>query len=90
RIAAEWVGLHRGRPTLLAIDSSRRRTAKRAGSGRTRRTVYHWDIGVVYELRISRLPAAPRAWAEWRFVSRTEWKKIKIGRAHRDLLVYAR
>ncbi len=88
RIATDFVGISRSRPRWLGVDSSRRATARSAGSGTRRRRVYHWDLCFLYEVRAERVPRPPRAWAELRFFPSSAWKRIDIGRAHADLLHY--
>lgn len=86
RIARDWAGLPAARPWLLAIDSSRRDTGRSAGSGRSRRKVYHWDVGFIYGLRSERIPAATPWWKELKFFAPADLRKIRIGRAHRDIV----
>jgi ADP-ribose pyrophosphatase YjhB (NUDIX family) len=86
RIARIWLGLPRARPQLVAIDSSSFPTGEWAGYGRTRRRVQHWTLCFLYELRRDRLPRQSPLWEELEFFSKTEARRLKIGRLHRGLL----
>jgi ADP-ribose pyrophosphatase YjhB (NUDIX family) len=86
RIMRDWAGLGAGEPRLLGVDSEIMPTGARAGSGRHRHRANHWALCFVYELRTTRLPRAPRAWAKLRFVPVHELGSIHIGRNHGDLL----
>lgn len=81
RIANEWAGL-KGTPKLVMVQSHLRplRLWNRKLKGN------HWDICFVYELLPKSAPQAKPWWAETRFVSPSETRKMNLGRGHRDIL----
>jgi len=88
RIAKRWGGVTDPHPRLVGIDSCRLPTGLWKGSGRTRRRVYHWAIGFVYELTTLRPRKKDPGWAELRFVPTDQLRSLRIGRGHRDFLKY--
>lgn len=88
RIARTWARLLHASPRLVALDSSRMPSDRRAGRGKSRRMLNHWAIGFVYEVRSDVPPGAAPWWDEMRFFPVQELRKVQIGRAHRDLLRY--
>jgi len=86
RIMGAWAGISAGRPRLIGVESEIMPTGISVGSGKKRRRVNHWALCFVYELRTNRAPKPPRAWAELRFIPMRELRKIRVGRAHGDLL----
>jgi ADP-ribose pyrophosphatase YjhB (NUDIX family) len=81
RIARQWAGLG-GVPKFVTVQSHNRP----AGSLQKDRKGNHWDICFVYELKILRTPQAKPWWSEFRLVSPSEMRKLKIGRGHLDVL----
>lgn len=88
RIARTWAGLYNPHPRLLGIDSCRMPTGQWKGVGRRRRQVYHWAIGFVYGVRLTRAPRVNPGWSELRFIPRAQFHSLRIGREHRDFLKY--
>lgn len=86
RIAREWAGLPRSRPTLVGVTSERMPTGRwrREGARRVRRN--HWAVCFLYELRTQVAPRRARGWAAIRFASPTELGRLRLGRGHSDLL----
>jgi 8-oxo-dGTP pyrophosphatase MutT (NUDIX family) len=86
RVARIWLGWPRAQPQLTAIDSGSFPTGEWAGSGKSRRKVYHWTLCFLYQIRSDRLPRPSPVWEELQFFSKTEARKLHIGRLHRGLL----
>jgi len=86
RIMKVWAGIASGRPRLVGVESEIMPSGASVGSGKTRRRVNHWAMCFVYELRSARRPKPSSAWAELKFVPVRELRRIRIGRAHGDLL----
>jgi ADP-ribose pyrophosphatase YjhB (NUDIX family) len=89
RIANEWAGV-RGIPKFVMVQSHLRPS----GRGKSRqirgRTVNHWDICFVYELRTRSNPVRNPWWNELRFLRPTDIAKKQVGRGHKDVLRAAR
>jgi ADP-ribose pyrophosphatase YjhB (NUDIX family) len=88
RIARTWADLPNAKPRLVAIDSSQFPLGRSVGSGRRRRRVYHWVINFVYEVSTARRPRGAPGWSELKFVPTAQFRSLKIGRGHRDLLAF--
>ena len=82
RIANQWAGV-KGRPKFLMVQSHLRPSGRK--SQRTRGS-NHWDICFVYKLETRGAPRSKPWWSETRFFSRSEIRRLKLGRGHKDVL----
>ena len=75
RISHEWAGL-KGKPRFMMIQSHLRRRGRRN----------HWDLCIVYELRVRRLPKCKPWWSKMQFADSAQIRRMKLGRGHKDVL----
>ena len=87
RIARGFTGLRGARPRFLRVESHHRPSVHWVRSGGRRIRLNHWDLCFVFEVGVRAAPKPPAWWSELRLVPQTELRRLKIGRAHRDLLV---
>ena len=86
RVASDWAGLPRARPTLIAVTSELMPTGRVSSHGGRRFARNHWALCFLYELSTGRTPARRPGWSELRYLRLAEIRKTPIGRGHRDLV----
>jgi ADP-ribose pyrophosphatase YjhB (NUDIX family) len=85
RIAREWVGYAKAKPSFLMVQSHTRPSSLWKGESIYRPGLNHWDICFVYSMRVDGLPPKVKPWwKEMKFVSPSEIKEL--GRGHLDIL----
>jgi hypothetical protein len=84
RIANEWAGV-KGIPEFLMVQSHLRPSRQRSQQ-KWRTGFNHWDICFIYGLTTKTNPKPKPWWADSRFFSRSEMRRIRFGRGHKDIL----